>query len=127
MLEHSLTLKRLLTHYIMTYLLRRCFFFYRIRGTANARLNNHLTNINQYIIADDQSYGMLLIAYGVPQRSVLCPVLRRLLCINDIMQNIPGDSGRIGVRTTCHTRLLICADALCSLIRNSLGTSIDVG
>ena len=101
--------------------------FDRIRGTANARLNNHLTSRNKSVIADDQSYGMLLITYGVPQRSVLGPVLLRLLCNNDIVQNGPGDTSIIGVRTTFHTRLLICADPLGSIIRNSFGTSIDVG
>ena len=35
-------------------------FFYGIRGTANAWLNNYLRNINQYVIADDHSYGMRL-------------------------------------------------------------------
>ena len=42
-------------------------FFYGIRGTANAWLNNNLTNINQYVIADDHSSGMRLITCGVPQ------------------------------------------------------------
>ena len=36
----------------MTFLLGN-YFLYGIRGTANARLTNYLTNINQYVIADD--------------------------------------------------------------------------
>ena len=34
-------------------LLVKKLFFYGIRGTANAWLNNSLTNRNQYVIADD--------------------------------------------------------------------------
>ena len=66
----------------MTYLLGN-YFFYGIRGTANAWLTNYLTNINQYVIADDHSSDMRLITCGVPQGSVLGPV-SFLLYINDI-------------------------------------------
>ena len=47
----------------MTYLLGNN-FFYGIRGTANASLTNYLTDINQYVIADDHSSGMRLITVG---------------------------------------------------------------
>ena len=68
-------------------LLVKKLILYGIRGTANAWLTNYLTNINQYIIADDHSSGMRLITCGVPQGSALGPVLF-LLYINDIMQGV---------------------------------------
>ena len=64
-------------------LLIKKLFFYVIRGTANAWLNNYLTNRNQYVLADGHSSGMRLITCGVPQGSVLGPVVF-LLYINDI-------------------------------------------
>ena len=51
--------------------------------TANAWLHNYLTNRHEYVIADDHSSGMRLITCGVPQGSVLGPVLF-LLYINGI-------------------------------------------
>ena len=42
-------------------LLVKKLFFYGIRGSANAWLNNYFTNINQHVIADDHSPDMGLI------------------------------------------------------------------
>ena len=45
-------------------LLIKKLFVYGIRGTANAWLNNYLTNINQYVIADGHSSCMRLINHA---------------------------------------------------------------
>ena len=57
--------------------------FYGVRGVANAWLENYLMNRKQYVVVDNQASSMQFIKCGVPQCSVLGPVLF-LLFINDI-------------------------------------------
>ena len=57
--------------------------FYGVRGVANAWLENYLMNRKQYVVVDNQASSMQFIKCGVPQGSVLGPVLF-LLFINDI-------------------------------------------
>ena len=57
--------------------------FYRVRGVANAWLENYLMNRKQYVVVDNQASSMQFIKCGVPQGSVLGPVVF-LLFINDI-------------------------------------------
>ena len=48
---------------------------YGIRGVANKWLQNYLTNIKQYVVIDDYSSDMLDMTCGVPQGSVLGPIV----------------------------------------------------
>ena len=57
--------------------------FYEVRGIANTWLDNYLMNRKQYVVVDNQASSMQFIKCGVPQGSVLGPVLF-LLFINDI-------------------------------------------
>ena len=57
--------------------------FYGVRGIANMWLENYLMNRKQYVVVDNQASRMQFIKCGVPQGSVLGPVLF-LLFINDI-------------------------------------------
>ena len=57
--------------------------FYGVRGIANTWLENYLMNRKQYVVVDNQASSMQFIKCGVPQGSVLGPVLF-LLCINDL-------------------------------------------
>ena len=66
-------------------LLCEFFSFYGVRGIANTWLENYLMNRKQYVVVDNQASSMQLIKCGVPQGSVLGPVVF-LLFINDIMQ-----------------------------------------
>ena len=49
--------------------------FYGIRGIANNLMKNYLTNRRQYVSIDQQSSSLLSITHGVPQGSVLGPLL----------------------------------------------------
>ena len=55
---------------------------YGICGVANKWLQNYLANRKQYVVIDDHSSDLLDMTCGVPQGSVLGPIL--FIYINDI-------------------------------------------
>ena len=89
---------------------------YGIRGIANELLKSYLTNRQQYTSILNETSSTEPIKYGVPQGSVLGPLLF-LLYINDIINCITADENIKLVLYADDTNIFIMGDNRTDLIR----------
>ena len=59
--------------------------FYVVKGLSNKLLNNYLTHRQQYVSIEDRDSNLLGIKTGVPQGSILGPLLF-LIYVNDFVK-----------------------------------------
>ena len=60
--------------------------YYGVKNLANNLLRSYLSNRKQYVQIDDINFSIVSINPGVPQGSILGPLLFNI-CINDIIMS----------------------------------------
>ena len=75
-------------------------FHYGIRGTANSWFASYLSNRKQFVVINGHESSMKFMNYGVPQGSVLGPLLF-LIYINDLHNAIKYSTTRHFADDTC--------------------------
>ena len=63
--------------------LLKIFDYYGIRGVANLLLKSYLNDRKRYVLIDNQKSSETIIEYGIPQESILGPLLF-LIYVNDL-------------------------------------------
>ncbi len=76
---------------VCQYILLDKLYHYGIRGVVHEWLRSYLTNLKQYVYVNGTKSEVMEIASGVPQGSVLGPLLF-LIYVNDVQNAVNNDN-----------------------------------